>query len=152
MLNAILQHEVAGRLPPLRFQRWGRSFGGAEVGPPITASDVYAQDDYSIDLSLVKPGSVRTYDWEQDHVLALVLPRASFDPGYWNSVRAIPLQKMDNVGLIGENMSHVVGGHMGAFDLLAGYDAPAIAAPNLIADLQTAAPEVAAQGNAPAEN
>lgn len=118
VLNALHQTQRRNGPTAIQAQRWGRGWSGADVSAGIVAWDAIGPNDFLDEISTFKPGSIRSYDWETDEIMAPVVPRNAWTLAAWGRLRENGYSKLEAVGLIAEHMNAVVGNALGDFNIL----------------------------------
>jgi hypothetical protein len=122
VLNAL--HQTQRRVGPVLMstQVWARGFGGASIGPQLSANDAFEPRDFIQAISTFTPGSIRTYDWETDTVLSPVVECGNFLPQHWIRLREHAYAKLEAAGVISAHVDQIVGHQLGTFDVLSFFD------------------------------
>jgi hypothetical protein len=125
VLNALHQTQRRVGATMLGMQHWGRGFGGTAIGPPVRPSDEFDHRDFMQGISTFTPGSIRTYDWENDVVMSPVIESNNLLPQHWLRIKENGYSKLEAVGLIASHLDQIVGNALGNFDVLGFFDGAA---------------------------
>nr|QHA33709.1 putative capsid protein [Atrato virus] len=122
VINAFAQEWRVVVPYPMQYQSWARGYDTTATGAPLGQADALDEDrDWYPDINSLKPGSIRTYNWEDDVVLSPMIAGADLGNEHWTGLRSNPRRRCIYAGLRADNMLAITGMPLVTWDPLARY-------------------------------